>query len=113
MLDQLICVPLCSGLHWMVLFLCALFVSLDFWSSLHHCSSGTAGVHWVPSRQDHVHSSKKEMTRGISQPYSLFDQDYVVAAGLQELLMGMGDGGKNLSENLGGVQTDSDPLEPK
>ena len=51
------------------------------------------------------------MTRGISQPYSLFDQDSVVAAGLQELLMGMGDAGKSLSENLGGVQTDSDPLE--
>ena len=51
------------------------------------------------------------MTRGISQPYSLFDQDYAVAAGLQELLMGMGDAGKNQSENLGGVQTDSDPLE--
>ena len=54
---------------------------------------------------------KKEMTRGISQSYSPFDQDYVVAAGLQELLLGMGDGGKNLSENLGGVQTDSDPLD--
>ena len=54
---------------------------------------------------------QKEMTRGISQSYSLFDQDYVVAAGLQELLMGMGDAGKNLNENLGGVQTDSDPLE--
>ena len=54
---------------------------------------------------------QKEMTRGIYQSYSLFDQDYVVAAGLQELLMGMGDAGKNLSENLGGVQTDSDPLE--
>ena len=53
------------------------------------------------------------MTRGISQSYSIFDQDYVVAAGLQELLMGMGDAGKNLSENLGGVQTDSDPLETK
>ena len=51
------------------------------------------------------------MTHAISQSYSLFDQDYVVAAGLQELLMGMGDAGKNLSENLGGVQTDSDPLE--
>ena len=54
---------------------------------------------------------QKEMTRGISQLYSLFDQDYVVAAGLQELLMGMGDAGKNLSENLRGVQTDSNPLE--
>ena len=53
------------------------------------------------------------MTRGISQSYSLFDQDYVVVAGLQELLMGMGDGGKNPSENLGGVQTDSYPLETK
>jgi hypothetical protein len=51
------------------------------------------------------------MTRGISQPHSLFDQDYVVAAGLQELLMGMGDASKNLSENLGCIQTDSDPLE--
>ena len=57
---------------------------------------------------------KKEMAGGISQSYSPFDQDYVVAAGLQELLMGMGDGGKNLSDNLGGgVQTDSDPLETK
>ena len=55
----------------------------------------------------------KEMTRGISQSYLPFDQDYVVAAGLQELLLGMGDGGKNLSENLGGVQTDFDPLETK
>ena len=54
---------------------------------------------------------QKEMTRGISQSYSVFDQDYVVAAGLQELLMGMGDGGKNLNENLGGIQIDSDPLE--
>ena len=54
---------------------------------------------------------QKEMTRVISQSYSLFDQDYVVAAGLQELLMGMGDAGKNLSVSLGGVQTDSDPLE--
>ena len=35
----------------------------------------------------------------------------MVAAGLQELLMGMRDGGKNLCENLGGVQTDSDPPE--
>ena len=54
---------------------------------------------------------QKEMTHGISQSYSLFDQYYVVAAGLQELLLGMGDAGKKLSENLGGVQTDSDPLE--
>ena len=58
-------------------------------------------------------AQKKEMICGISQSYSLFDQEYVVAEGLQELLMGMGDGGKNLSENLGGIQTDSDPLETK
>ena len=51
------------------------------------------------------------MPRGIYQSYSLFDQDYGVAVGLQELLMGMGDAGKNLSENLGGVQADSNPLE--
>ena len=51
------------------------------------------------------------MMHGISQSYLAFDPDYVAAAGLQELLMGMGDGGKNLSENLGGVQTDSDPPE--
>ena len=44
---------------------------------------------------------KQEITRGISQSYSLFDQDCVVAAGLQELLMGMGDGGNNISKNLG------------
>ena len=95
----------------MVLVSCALFVSLDFCSNLHHCSSGTAGVHWVPSHHDHAHNSKKGIIRGITQSYSPSDQDYVVAAGLQELLMGMGDAGKNLSENLGGVQTDSDPLE--
>ena len=113
MLDKLIFIPLCSELHWMVLVSCALFVSLDFWSSLHHYSSGTAGVHWVPSHQDHAHSSKKETICGISQSYLPFDQDYVVAAGLQELLLEMGDGGKNLNENLGVVQTDSDPLETK
>ena len=58
-------------------------------------------------------AQKKEMTRGISQSYSLFDQNYVVAAGLQEVLMGMGDGSKNLSEKFLGIQTDSDPLETK
>ena len=42
-----------------------------------------------------------------------FDQDYVVAALLLGLLMGIRDGSKNLSENFGGVQTDSDPLETK
>ena len=111
MLDKLICVPLCSGLHWMVLVSCALFVSLSFWSSLHHCSSGTAGVHWVPSHHDHAHSfTKRNDTCNFSVLFNFY-QDYVVAAGLQELLMGMGDAGKNLSENLGGVQTDSDPLE--
>ena len=52
---------------------------------------------------------QKEMTRGISQSYSLFDQDYVVA-GLQELLMGMGDAGKNLSENLGASKQTPIPL---
>ena len=113
MLNKLICVPLCSGLHWMALVSCALLVSLDFWSSLHHYSSGTAGVHWVPSHEDHVHSSKKRNDMWHSSVIFAFDQDYVVAAGLQELLMGMGDAGKNLSENLGGVQTDSNPLETK
>ena len=34
-----------------------------------------------------------------------------MTAGLQELLMGMGHGGINLSENLWGIQTDSDPPE--
>ena len=87
----------------MVLVSCALFVSLEFWRGLHHYLLGTIGVHWVRSYQDHTHSSKKKITCGISQSYLLFDQDYVVAAGLQELLMGMGDAGKNLSENLGGV----------
>lgn len=50
------------------------------------------------------------MTRGISKSYSLFDQDHVVAAGLQELLMGMGDAGKNLSENLGASKQTPIPL---
>ena len=53
---------------------------------------------------------QKEMTRGISQSDSSFDQDYVVAAGLQELLMGMGDTGKNLSENLGASKQTPIPL---
>ena len=35
----------------------------------------------------------------------------MVAAGLQELLMGMGDGGKNPNESLGGIETDSVPPE--
>ena len=55
-------------------------------------------------------AQKKEMTHGISQSYSLFDQDYVVAAGLQEMLMGMGDGGKNKSENLGAYKQTPIPL---
>ena len=67
---------------WIVLALCALFVSLDFWSSWIHYSSGNVGVHWVPSHYDHVHSSKK-MIHGISQAQSLFYWDYVVAAKLQ------------------------------
>ena len=58
-LSKLACVPLCSGLHWIVLVSCALLVSLDFWSSLIHQSSGKAGVHWVLSHLGHVHSSKK------------------------------------------------------
>ena len=35
----------------------------------------------------------------------------MVVAGLQEMIMGMGDGDKNLSESLGAVQTDFDPPE--
>ena len=53
----------------------------------------------------------KKTTCGISQTQSLFYQDYVVAAGLQKLHVAMGDSGQNLGENLGGVQTDSNPPE--
>ena len=70
-------------------------------------------MHWVPSNQDYAYSSNKEIIHGISQSYSVFDEDYVVAAELQELRMGIGDGGKNLDESLMGIQTDSDPPETR
>ena len=57
-----------------------------------------------------THTVPQKITRGIYQSYLLFDQDYVVAAGLQELLMGMGNAGKNLRKNLGASKQTPIPL---